>query len=239
MAGKVDWKSKYLELRSKYMNAIDVGFRLGVEEGTRNAEMEALQMQVQQMEEQAAMEAEAAMMGGEEGAVDEMGMPIEEEMPEEEKKEAVPEEKLISQELKESESKLIDKENRYLEKIGRRKTAVARVRLWTKGKKEILVNSKPYKNYFQDFELQQIFIAPLVKMKCVDRFRILIQVKGGGFRSQSEATRLGIARVLVDFNPDFRKRLKRVGYLTRDSRMRERKKFGLKRARRAPQWQKR
>lgn len=158
---------------------------------------------------------------------------------EEKKKDAVSKEKLISQELKESECKLTAKEDRYSEKIGRRKTAVARVRLWTKGKKEILVNSKPYKNYFRDFELQQIFIAPLVKMKCVDRFRILIQVKGGGFRSQSEATRLGIARVLVEFNPDFRKRLKRVGYLTRDSRMRERKKFGLKRARRAPQWQKR
>jgi len=66
-----------------------------------------------------------------------------------------------------------------------------------------------------------------------------VKVKGGGFHAQAEAVRHGIARALVIFNPDFRKRLKRAGFLTRDPRMRERKKFGLKRARRAPQWAKR
>lgn len=131
------------------------------------------------------------------------------------------------------------KPSRYFEAVGRRKTAVARVRLFTRGEKEFLVNEKPYQVYFPDFELQQITRASLEIMKCFDKFRILAKVKGGGLHAQAEALRQGIARALVLFNPDFRKRLKRAGYLTRDPRMRERKKFGLKRARRAPQWQKR
>jgi len=76
-------------------------------------------------------------------------------------------------------------------------------------------------------------------MKVVDRFRVLVKVKGGGINAQAEAVRHGIARALLKFNPDFRKKLKRAGFLTRDPRKRERKKFGLKRARRAPQWRKR
>lgn len=128
---------------------------------------------------------------------------------------------------------------RYFEAIGRRKTAVARVRLLTRGEKAVIVNEKPYEKYFPGLELQQIIISSLKKMKALDRFRVSVKVKGGGFRAQAEAVRHGIARALVKFNPDFRKRLRRAGYLTRDARMRERKKFGLKRARRAPQWQKR
>jgi len=128
---------------------------------------------------------------------------------------------------------------RYWEAVGRRKTSVARVRLFTRGEKVILVNEKPYNIYFPIFELQQIIQSPLQKMNCLEKFRVLIKVKGGGIRSQAEAIRHGIARALVLFNPDFRKKLKKAGFLTRDPRMRERKKFGLKRARRAPQWQKR
>lgn len=128
---------------------------------------------------------------------------------------------------------------KYYEAIGRRKTAVARVRMWTKGEKEFLVNERPFDRYFPLFELQQIATASLDKMKCRDKFRISVKVRGGGLSAQAEAIRHGIARALVLFNPTFRKRLRRVGYLTRDPRMRERKKFGLKRARRAPQWQKR
>ncbi len=128
---------------------------------------------------------------------------------------------------------------RYFEAVGRRKTSVARVRLFTQEEKLILVNEKPYQNYFPTFELQQTATASLRKMKAFDKFRILVKVKGGGVHSQAEAVRHGIARALVEFNPDFRKRLRRAGYLTRDPRMRERKKFGLKRARRAPQWSKR
>jgi len=76
-------------------------------------------------------------------------------------------------------------------------------------------------------------------MQCLDKFRVSVIVRGGGLQGQAEAIRHGIARALVLFSPDFRKRLKKAGYLKRDPRMRERKKFGLKRARRAPQWQKR
>lgn len=141
---------------------------------------------------------------------------------------------------KKGELKIIAlKPTRYLEAIGRRKTAVARARLFTQGEKVFLVNEKPYQDYFPTIELQQIATAPLRKMKCLDRFRVLAKVKGGGIHAQAEALRHGIARALILFNLTFRKRLKGAGYLTRDSRMRERKKFGLKRARRAPQWQKR
>ncbi len=135
--------------------------------------------------------------------------------------------------------KPISRPVRYYQAIGKRKTAIARIRLWTKGEKEFLINEKPYQEYFPTFELQQIASASLRKMKCLDRFRVLAKVKGGGIHAQAEAVRHGTARVLILFNPDFRKRLKKAGYLTRDPRMRERKKFGLKRARRAPQWQKR
>lgn len=128
---------------------------------------------------------------------------------------------------------------KYIEAVGRRKTAMARVRLYTQGAKEILINEKPLQDYFQIFLHQQIVTAPLEKMKCLDKFRVSVKVRGGGVSSQAGAVRHGIARCLLAFNPDFRKRLKKAGYLTRDARMRERKKFGLKRARKAAQWSKR
>lgn len=128
---------------------------------------------------------------------------------------------------------------KYFEAVGRRKTSVARVRMFTQGEKQFLINAKPYKEYFPIFELQQIVSSALEKMKCLDRFRILVKVKGGGIHSQAEAVRHGTSLALVIFNPDFRKRLRKAGYITRDPRARERKKFGLKRARRAPQWAKR
>lgn len=131
------------------------------------------------------------------------------------------------------------KTHKYYEAVGRRKTAVARVRLYTRGEKEFLINDKDYQQYFLHPNLQEIAVASLKKMKCLGRFRVIVKVKGGGFSSQAEAIRHGTARVLVKFNPNFKKRLRKAGYLTRDPRMRERKKFGLKRARRAPQWQKR
>ena len=131
------------------------------------------------------------------------------------------------------------KPERYFEAVGRRKTAVARVRLFTKGEKQFLINGKPYQEYFKIAEDQEKAISSMVKMKCLDKFRVTVIVKGGGRNAQAEAVRHGTARVLVDFNNNFKKRLRKVGYLTRDPRMRERKKFGLKRARKAPQWQKR
>lgn len=129
--------------------------------------------------------------------------------------------------------------DKYFEAVGRRKTAVARVRLFTQGDKEIIINDKDYKEYFPVLEMQQIIDSPLEKMKTLNKFRISVKVKGGGVHAQAEAVRHGISRALVKFNSDFRKRLRQIGYLTRDPRMRERKKFGLKRARRGPQWSKR
>lgn len=134
---------------------------------------------------------------------------------------------------------VIPKTDRYFEAVGRRKTAVARVRLYTKGDMVTLVNERAYREYFPTMELQKIVDDPLKKMKSDGRFHVSVRVKGGGIHAQAEATRMGISRALTVFNPEFRKRLKRAGYLTRDARQVERKKFGLKKARRAPQWQKR
>ena len=138
-----------------------------------------------------------------------------------------------------SEKDSLSKVDRYFETVGRRKTAVARVRLFTKGEKEFLINNKPYKEYFTLLEDQEKAISPMEKMKCFGKFRVTVVVRGGGRNAQAEAVRHGVARVLVDFNNNFKKRLRKVGYLTRDPRMRERKKFGLKRARKSPQWAKR
>ncbi len=139
------------------------------------------------------------------------------------------------------------KPEKYYQADGKRKTARARIRLFTSkiapSKEDVQqvfsVNEKPLKQYFPISELQQIARSSLEKMKCLDKFRVSARVKGGGLRAQAEAIRHGTARALVLFNPEFRKRLKTAGFLTRDPRMRERKKFGLKRARRAPQWSKR
>jgi len=129
---------------------------------------------------------------------------------------------------------------KYIEAVGRRKTAVARVRIVPHtGTHTCTVNGKALADYFPTNELQQIALSALQKMKAEERFSVSAKVKGGGIHGQAEAVRHGIARALVEANVDFRKRLRRVGYLTRDPRMRERKKFGLKRARRGPQWSKR
>lgn len=134
---------------------------------------------------------------------------------------------------------MASEKKQYFEAVGRRKTAVARVRIFKEGKKSILVNDKDYKEYFPTLELQEIVDSSLNEMNIEEKFKALVKVKGGGIHSQAEAVRHGVARALVKFNEDFKKRLRKAGYLTRDPRMRERKKPGLKRARRAPQWSKR
>jgi len=149
---------------------------------------------------------------------------------------------------KQTEVKKIEKEEtdettkkrteKYYEGIGRRKSAVARVRLYTK-KKEITVNGRDYKNYFSILRHQKNIESPFEKMNCPGKFGASVQVAGGGINAQSDAIRLGISRAMIEFNADFKKRLRRAGYLTRDSRKVERKKYGLKKARRAPQWSKR
>lgn len=128
--------------------------------------------------------------------------------------------------------------DRYFEDVGRRKTATARVRLFTKSG-HFTVNGKPYGIYFPTLDMQKTVEDPLKEMKLWERYRVSAIVSGGGAHAQAEAVRHGLARCLIRFNADFRKRLKRAGFLTRDPRMKERKKFGLKKARRAPQWQKR
>jgi small subunit ribosomal protein S9 len=129
--------------------------------------------------------------------------------------------------------------DKYFEATGRRKTANARVRLYTKGDKGIEVNGMDFTKYFPTKDLQANALASLDKMKSLERFRVTAKVSGGGISAQAEAVRHGIARALVVFNADYRKRLRKAGYLTRDPRMKERKKPGLRRARRAPQWSKR
>lgn len=136
------------------------------------------------------------------------------------------------------------KGKKYFEAVGRRKTAIARVRLLTikpfEGEEgKITVNGKPYKSYFATNELQQTAEASLRKLKSLNRFEVISKVKGGGTSAQAEALRHGLARALVLFNADFRKKLKKAGYLKRDPRAKERRKYGLKKARRAPQWAKR
>lgn len=131
------------------------------------------------------------------------------------------------------------KSPKYWEAVGRRKTAIARVRLWNTGKQGIIVNDKKIEEYFCKPALSETALAPLKIVDLISRFGISIKVRGGGISGQSEAVRHGIARALIKFEPPLRKDMRRQGFLTRDPRAKERKKPGLKRARRAPQWQKR
>jgi len=158
--------------------------------------------------------------------------------------------KKLSKTIKESEKSKEPKESKeikevkeskpekYYQAVGRRKTATARVRLYTKGS-GCFVNDKDYKEYFSIFNLQRIVESPLKKMKSLERFKIVASVYGGGSHSQAEAVRHAVSRALVVFNSDFRKRLKKASYLTRDPRKKERKKYGLKKARKSPRWSKR
>jgi small subunit ribosomal protein S9 len=127
---------------------------------------------------------------------------------------------------------------RFIEEVGRRKTATARVRIIL-GEKENTVNGKPFEKYFPTKELQSVAVSPFVKLDVLGKFGFTVVVKGGGVNAQAEAVRHGIAKALTIQDPINRESLKSTGYLTRDPRMRERKKPGLKRARRAPQWAKR
>lgn len=141
--------------------------------------------------------------------------------------------------VKAAKAKAPARKAKYWEGVGRRKTGVAQVRIFSKGNKEFIVNTKELKYYFPIVFLREIANSPLEVLSLSDKFKVLVKVSGGGINAQAEAIRHGLSRALIKFNPNFRKKLKKFGFLTRDSRMKERKKFGLKRARRAPQWQKR
>lgn len=127
----------------------------------------------------------------------------------------------------------------YIVAIGRRKSAVARIRYTAKGSGLFLVNGQDARVYFPTFEMQKIINDPFELVQHQRLGDLSIKVNGGGKHGQSEAVRLGISRLLVTILGDHRTPLKRAGFLTRDPRVKERKKYGLKRARRAPQWQKR
>jgi len=135
---------------------------------------------------------------------------------------------------------------KYFQGIGRRKLAIAGAKIYVspnslavKKELEILLNGKSYENYFSLSELREIVTSPLKAVAPPGISKITVAVRGGGIRGQAEATRLGIARALVLMNPESKKPLRDLGFLTRDARVVERKKPGLKKARRAPQFSKR
>jgi len=130
-------------------------------------------------------------------------------------------------------------EKKYIEGIGRRKTAVARVRITPASKNSISINEKSVADYFKTKELHKIVESALNDIEISEKFNISAKIVGGGIKSQAESFRLGLARALVKFNEELRRDLKKLGYLKRDPRVKERKKFGLKKARKSPQWSKR
>ena len=129
-------------------------------------------------------------------------------------------------------------EVRYYEGIGRRKRATARVRLYP-GDGQIAVNDKPLDQYFGRFQDRQQAIEPLKLTNNEGRYNLMVIVKGGGITGQAQAIRQGLARALLIIDPELRTLLRKAGFLTRDSREKERKKVGLKKARKAPQYTKR
>lgn len=140
------------------------------------------------------------------------------------------------------------RKSRYYEGIGRRKTVIARVRVTALKQSaakdsvkayHILVNEKPFSKYFPTDTLQKVVEEPFRKLKFGNVFQVAARVKGGGIRGQAEAIRLGIARALRLYNPDILGELHAHGLLTRDPRMKERKKPGKRGARRGQQWSKR
>jgi small subunit ribosomal protein S9 len=121
---------------------------------------------------------------------------------------------------------------------GRRKSSVARVRL-VPGNGRVLINEREFEDYLPLPALREVVKQPLVATETLGSYDVLVSVKGGGYTGQAGAIRHGISRALLQVDPEFRATLKRAGFLTRDARMKERKKYGLKGARRAPQFSKR
>ena len=131
-------------------------------------------------------------------------------------------------------------EKRYIEAVGRRKTAIARVRMFEAPKTSFIINGdRSLTEYFPTEKLQIIVQEVFSKPKIGLHFKISAMIQGGGINSQAEALRLGIARGLIAYDTELRAKLKPIGFLTRDQRAKERRKFGLKKARKAPQWSKR
>ena len=122
---------------------------------------------------------------------------------------------------------------------GRRKSSVARVRVYENGTGSIIINGRDIDEYFGLDTLKLVVRQPLVTTELVDKVDVVVTVAGGGVSGQAGAIRHGISRALVTLNPEYRASLKAAGFMTRDPRMKERKKYGLRGARRAPQFSKR
>ena len=129
--------------------------------------------------------------------------------------------------------------NRYIEAVGRRKTATARVRITPATKMSFVINDKDVKDYFVTEELQMIAQEAFTKAEVKDKFAVTVHENGGGIHAQAEAVRHGVSRILVARDEEIKNTLKKLGFLKRDSRQVERKKFGLKKARKSPTWSKR
>lgn len=148
---------------------------------------------------------------------------------------ATPEPVVIAQEKKTGEQKTTS----YIYAMGRRKTSSAKVKLFDDQAGAFSVNRRDFAKHFPTKELQRIVLSPLTMLGLEKSLSFQVYVAGGGIHSQAEAVRHGISRTLVSRNAEDKRVLKKAGFLTRDPRVKERKKPGLKRARRAPQWAKR
>ena len=134
---------------------------------------------------------------------------------------------------------MYESKKKYFYGTGRRKSSIARVRIYENGTGSIIINGRDINDYFGLETLKLVVRQPLVTTELVDKVDVVVSVCGGGVSGQAGAIRHGIARALLTVNPEFRASLKAAGFLTRDPRMKERKKYGLKAARRAPQFSKR
>ena len=134
---------------------------------------------------------------------------------------------------------MYESKKKYFYGTGRRKSSVARVRVYENGTGAITINGRDIDSYFGLETLKLIVNQPLVAANLVGKVDVVVTVAGGGVSGQAGAIRHGISRALLQLNPEYRATLKAAGFLTRDPRMKERKKYGLKAARRAPQFSKR
>ena len=134
---------------------------------------------------------------------------------------------------------MYESKKQYQYGTGRRKSSIARVRVYEGGTGSIIINGRDIDDYFGLDTLKLIVRQPLVTTDTLGKVDIVCTVKGGGVTGQAGAIRHGVSRALLEVNPEFRAQLKAAGFLTRDPRMKERKKYGLKAARRAPQFSKR
>ena len=134
---------------------------------------------------------------------------------------------------------MYESKKKYSYGTGRRKSSVARVRVYENGTGSIIINGRDINDYFGLDTLKLVVNQPLVTADLVGKVDLVVTVTGGGVSGQAGAIRHGLSRALVTLNPEYRPTLKAAGFMTRDPRMKERKKYGLKAARRAPQFSKR